>query len=510
MSKNNLYNFKNPLRHFLNIDKVEFNEDLKDKDITKLSWSEPIKFRIWKSDEKYRVLKLPNILNFLNSIEVFKNYDNFLSPHKFDENHKRLIPNLKTGDFKAGVYDTQLENDFYLLSVYENLIKLDIKAYYERIYTHDITFNNGSKEENFLTNLNSGNTNGLIMGNYLSLFFGEKYLAEISKDIEKTLEDKGIDCDFSYFSDDFYFFCDVIDNNTIISVFDKVLEKYNLERKEDVVVWDYVEYNEQNLSERYWKKIISESKQRFKNEIDNNKLYFTNQLIYRLSKIKEKKYKMTFLNTFFKSNFLNQLPIEKYEFQFYNFHNLCYIFKLSPETLIYSINIIKKQELFEGEKFKKFLETRFKAILMKPFNDHQLYYYYTIKSLGFNSILRKYRDLVIESDNQVLISYYLKDKLFTKKHVNFLKTNVEEKYWFQNYHLILYTDLFDSLEDSVEKYLVPIYAKKDRQKVNYRSFYKLNLEKKIPLINDLKGVEKKISDYKLLLMSEREEVFNQD
>lgn len=219
---------------------------------------------------------------------------------------------------------------------------------------------------------------------------------------------------------------------------------------------------------------------------------------------------MTFLNTFFKSNFLNQLPIEKYEFQFYNFHNLCYIFKLSPETLIYSINIIKKQELFEGEKFKKFLETRFKAILMKPFNDHQLYYYYTIKSLGFNSILRKYRDLVIESDNQVLISYYLKDKLFTKKHVNFLKTNVEEKYWFQNYHLILYTDLFDSLEDSVEKYLVPIYAKKDRQKVNYRSFYKLNLEKKIPLINDLKGVEKKISDYKLLLMSEREEVFNQD
>lgn len=291
MSKNNLYNFKNPLRHFLNIDKVEFNEDLKDKDITKLSWSEPIKFRIWKSDEKYRVLKLPNILNFLNSIEVFKNYDNFLSPHKFDENHKRLIPNLKTGDFKAGVYDTQLENDFYLLSVYENLIKLDIKAYYERIYTHDITFNNGSKEENFLTNLNSGNTNGLIMGNYLSLFFGEKYLAEISKDIEKTLEDKGIDCDFSYFSDDFYFFCDVIDNNTIISVFDKVLEKYNLERKEDVVVWDYVEYNEQNLSERYWKKIISESKQRFKNEIENNKLYFTNQLIYRLSKIKEKNIK---------------------------------------------------------------------------------------------------------------------------------------------------------------------------------------------------------------------------
>lgn len=55
--------------------------------------------------------------------------------------------------------------------------------------------------------MNLGATNGLIMGNYLSVYFAENNLKNISNDIEKEIEDSNIKCEFSYFSDDFYFFC---------------------------------------------------------------------------------------------------------------------------------------------------------------------------------------------------------------------------------------------------------------------------------------------------------------
>lgn len=55
--------------------------------------------------------------------------------------------------------------------------------------------------------MNLGATNGLIMGNYLSVYFAENNLTNISNDIEKEIEDSNIQCEISYFSDDFYFFC---------------------------------------------------------------------------------------------------------------------------------------------------------------------------------------------------------------------------------------------------------------------------------------------------------------
>lgn len=64
MKLNNLYNFKNPIKHFLNIDSITFPEDINNYNIKKLCWTRPIKFRVKKSDDKYRTLKMPNILNF--------------------------------------------------------------------------------------------------------------------------------------------------------------------------------------------------------------------------------------------------------------------------------------------------------------------------------------------------------------------------------------------------------------------------------------------------------------
>jgi hypothetical protein len=509
MEINKFYNFKNPVRHFLNINNIIYPTGFDELDIKDLSWTEPINFRVRKEDDKYRILKMPNILNFICAYKRFEDSEHFLDVHNIDT-HKRLVPNLITGDFAAGVYDEQLENDFQELCIYDNLLKLDIKGYYERIYTHDIEFDNVS-DENYLTNLNLGNTNGLIMGNYISLYFAERYLKDISEEIEIMLRKELVECSFSYFSDDFYFFCNIKDNKKIIKIFDTVLEMFNLERNDGKIEsWTYLSYNNHHLIEKYWKKIRAESKSRYDEDRDDNNLYFTNQLIYRMSNLNEDKLKRTFLNTFFKSTFFQGLDIEKFEIEDFNCHQLCYIFKFSPETMLYSINHFRRIGYFSGEKFKMFLKVRYNDILSKSYNEEQLYYYYTIKVLGFDSLLEETADKVAESNNQLLVSYYLKDSLFKPEHISKLKLKKEERFWFQNYHLILYSDLSKDLKNSISEYLIPAYASKERQKKSYIQFYKTNLESNICLVKSIKSIRESINGYMKSLINERIIVFGEE
>ena len=62
---NNFYNFKNSIKHFIDIDKMNFTFEKNEIDKEKLAWTEPINFRIRKENNKYRILKIPNILNFI-------------------------------------------------------------------------------------------------------------------------------------------------------------------------------------------------------------------------------------------------------------------------------------------------------------------------------------------------------------------------------------------------------------------------------------------------------------
>lgn len=507
--RNNLYNFRNTIRHFINIDNIEMYKSVEEIELKDLSWTFPLIFRVKKKDNKYRMLKIPNILNFLCSHNRFKDVDNFKTPNKIDE-RKRLSPNLTTGDFNTGVFDVQLERDLLDLCIYDNLLKLDIKAYYERIYTHDIEFYQQG-DENFLANLNAGNTNGLIMGNYISLFFAEKHLKKISDGILNALKDEKIDCKFSYFSDDFYFFCNERDNQKVIDIFDNSLERFNLERKDgEIEVWDYISYNDYNLIEKYWKKIITECEIRFDDAKDNNILYFTNQLIYRMTKLVDEKSKKTFINTFFKSTYFYELNLNKFKMEEYNFHQLCYIYKFCPESLIYSIDKFKEFEYFRGEDFKKFLRVRYIEALSKSFNEEQLYYFYAIKILNYLDILKETKEKVVNSNNQTLISHYLKDSIFGSEEIDYLKNLKNEEYWFQNYHLILFSDLLENLDNSINEYLLPEYATKPRQKDNYREFYKINLNKKNVFINDSNVITEKVKIYLGLKLKEKTEVFLND
>ncbi|MDA2597294.1 hypothetical protein PDQ40_16650 [Bacillus cereus group sp. Bc061] len=510
MKLNNLYNFKNAVKHFLDIDLLELPTDISSLGISKLSWVEPFNFRVKKQEDTYRTLKMPNILNFVVAYEHFKDLSNFDTIQNLDPLHKRLSANIDTGDFVSGEYDRQLEEDFNRLCIYDQLLKMDIKEYYGRIYTHLIDFE--GHEERFLSNMNQGKTNGLIMGNYLSLYFAESNLKNISNEIEKEIRNSRIDCEFSYFSDDFYFFCNRNDTEEIIKIFDKVLEEYELERNNSKKeVWTYESFNNYNLVARYWKKLIAHCNVRFEEERDDNKLYFINQLVFRVSTLEDDKLKKVFINNFFKTKYFRELDLEQYQVKEYDYHQLCFLLSLSPETMLFTVDKFNDMSNFDNNKLHKFFQVRYKETLKTPFNEEQLYFYYAIKILGFTDVLVENRSSVIETNNQILISYYLKDEYFEKEEIDKLKEMVDEKYWFQNYHLILYSaDLQADLESSIVKYLIPKRATKDRQKNSYMEFYKGNILSEIPIIRDIPDVLDEIEDYLALRIEESEGDFEDE
>lgn len=525
MNLNNLYNFKNPIKHFLNIDRLKFPSDISSFDKTELVWSEPINFRIRKKGDKYRVLKLPNILNFRRAYEEFKKLHNFNDIQGMDIGFKRLSANVDTGDFSEGEYDKQLEADFERLSVYDNMIKIDIKEYYGRVYTHYLGLE--LDNENFLTNMNLGQTNGLIMGNYISLYCAELYLTKISNEIKKELDKlPDVECEFSYFSDDFYFFCNKVHNEIVINVFDKVLETYQLERNDSKEeIWTYETFNNYNMVARYWKKVIAHSNIRFKKYTDesntevkkNNKLYFINQLVYRMSKLEDDKLKKVFINNFFKTKFFRELDLDKYQIKNYDYHQLCFLFKTSPECLLYSIDKFLEIDGFDKEKIKKFFNVRYKESLKESFNDEQLFYYYAIKTLGLNNILIETTKLVVNTENQILISYYLKENLFNNDEIELLSKKNNEKYWFQSYNLILYTEcLRADLPNSIKRYLIPdmidrvVKESKKQPKIQrYTEFYNENLNNGIEMIRDISEIKEAIGEYIELKIEESEANFQE-
>lgn len=401
MNLNNLYNFKNSVKNFLDIDNMDYPEDIQGVSIDKLAWTEPINFRVRKENDKYRTLKMPNILNFVSAYEVFKDMPQFTNIQELDIEHKRLSANVETGDFASGEYDRQLELDFNELCIYDNLIKLDVKEYYGRIYTHKIDF--CGHEERYLSNMNAGATNGLLMGNYLSLYFAEKNLSKISNDLEEALSTEHVNCKFTYFSDDFYFFCNKNNNDKVIHIFDKILEKYELERSDKKEIWTYETFNNYNVIARYWKKVVAHCNIRFKDDREDNKLYFINQIVYRMSKLKDQKSKKVFINNMFKIKYFRELPLEKYQVKEYDYHQLCFIMKYSPESMIYLADRFSAMDNFDKQKLHRFFSVRYEEILKTNFNEEQLYYYYAIKIFGFEDIISQQKDLVVKSNNQILI-----------------------------------------------------------------------------------------------------------
>ena len=56
MSYNNIYNFKNPIKHFIDIDSLIFSPTISTLDIEDTCWTIPIKFKINKDNTSFRTL----------------------------------------------------------------------------------------------------------------------------------------------------------------------------------------------------------------------------------------------------------------------------------------------------------------------------------------------------------------------------------------------------------------------------------------------------------------------
>ena len=129
----------------------------------------------------------------------------------------------------------------------------------------------------------------------------------------------------------------------IIKIFDRVLEKYDLERNKDKnECWDYFSYINYNVVEKYWKKIISVCNQTRQRDTQK-RLVFINQLIYRCSLLEDDKLRRILINGFFRTKYFRKdIELFKYAFRDYDIHQLCFLFKLSPECLLYCADRIMK------------------------------------------------------------------------------------------------------------------------------------------------------------------------
>lgn len=495
---NNLYNFKNPIRHFFNIDKINFT-NVENLTYKELAWTIPVKFKIFKTEDTQRTLNFPNILNFYHTLKLLKSESNF-NFIKFISKKKRVSPDIETGEFSVLSYDDCIKKDLYNLTKYDKLLMLDIKDYYGRIYTHDLPLSN--EQENIdarIASLNNGRTNGLLLGSYISLYLAELILKNIEDELDKELKENKITCEYEYFSDDFYFFCYDKDINNIQKVFNKVLDNHQMELNHSkTIILDFEEYSKNNNLEKLWKKIINiaitkdnEAKEkRKKNPNFKQHPSFFTQLIYRLSQLKDLKYKRIFLLNFFKTNYFHQLNPNHFCLSKSDFNYICYIYKLMPECLLYSLDKIKRISGFDTKHFTDFLTSRFSSSLNTNKQEEQLYFYYAIKQFSNSeTILKDFVSSVLTTNNQILISYFIIDELINKEQYNNAFGEKKEELWLQNYHYLLKYDKTDI--DT----LIPANAVNTKQKDSYKKFYNENISKSVPLLKPITEVGHTITDY---------------
>lgn len=497
MDLNIIYNFKNPIRHFFDLEKIDYSS-AKDREIDELSWAAPVSFKIFKTEDSKRTIGFPNILNFYCTLQKMQKLDNFYKIENLSPK-KRVSPDFDTGDFSVLSYNKSLQSDLFNLTKYDKLIIMDIKSFYGRIYTHELGLEDTPDQiERRITALNLGKTNGLLLGSYLSLYLAEKFLFKIENRLNEEIHKNNMDCFYEYFSDDFYFFCNKKDLEAIQKMFASILDEFELqinEAKTEII--DFETYSKNNNLEKLWKKVIkiseekdkvAEIKRRRKKEYLGHPAFFT-QIVYRVSQIAELKYKRIFLANFFKTYYFRKLNPKQYTLSESDFNYICYIYKTMPETILYSLDKVKQMHGFNLELFKEFLISRFKSSFFIGNYEEEVYVYYAFKLCGFNDELKGFKKDVLYSNNQVLISYFILDKIIEKLDYEPFVANVRENEWLQNYHYCL---VYDKSKLDI---LIPNGAKKERQKETYTDFYKTNLANNIAILKPIETVTADIYKY---------------
>lgn len=486
---NYLYMFKNPIRFFIDIHpfKSLFN-DISKMTTDNLSRTKPISFTIRKyyGETDNRTLDFPNLVNFFvltNKLEKNTTFPNL--PISLET---RMVVNIVTGDFPATQYKYCIERDMLKLVEYEILLRMDIKSFYDTIYTHDLEKKlNLPFTDLYITNQKDGKTSGIIKGPYTSLFLAESLLKLIMKDFVSILKDNNLKSKVEFFSDDIYVFINKVDVDKVKQLFSKVLVVYGLQTNtQKHKEYDYLSYSKENIVDKYWNIIIRDQKN-YEASTKKKPFHFNfiNQLIYRKSKLNNKRLEAIFINGFFKSTFFVDLDPKKYTFDTTDLHKILFLYREHPECILYSIH-----KFIQIEEFKENVGRHLKKMLIDslntPFQEEQIYYFYALKSVyGLEFVTSELLSIIANSDNQILVSYLINydfydneiDKLLIK----------EDDRWFVNYHIILrrFVKEQKSVSDLITDYLIPTPGgnKKTQKNNTYFNFYKKAIEMKLPMIN---------------------------
>lgn len=223
---------------------IKIQEYIKDKNLTP---SDPLIFSGYKNTNSRRKFAIPNPYHYAKAVHVIveNSADIFAS---FGKGKASLTVPLRIVPDKNECYKKPTNNiseskakteKLYQNNIFE--IRLDIQSFFDSVYTHTIawamhtkslakknkkdTALSGNLIDSCLQNLNSGQTNGILVGNAVSRIASEIILCSVDKAIKSRLPE----INYLRYVDDYYIFLrHSFQINDIIAVFRQELAQYEL------------------------------------------------------------------------------------------------------------------------------------------------------------------------------------------------------------------------------------------------------------------------------------------
>lgn len=223
---------------------IKIQEYVKDKELTP---SDPLTFSGYKNTNSRRKFAIPNPYHYAkavyvivgNSADIFTVLDkanaSLTVPLKIvpDKNECYKRPTTKISESKEKI------KKLYQNNLIE--IRLDIQSFFDSVYTHAIAWAMHTKSiakknkkdktlvgnliDSCLQNLNSGQTNGILVGNAVSRIVSEIILCSVDNEIKSRV--KGINY-LRYVDDYFIFVRHSSQVNDILAIFRQELSRYEL------------------------------------------------------------------------------------------------------------------------------------------------------------------------------------------------------------------------------------------------------------------------------------------
>lgn len=223
---------------------IEVQEYVKDKELYP---SDPLTFNGYKNTNSRRKFAIPNPYHYAKAASVIVDKSAAIFG-VYEKEHVSLTVPLKNIPNKNECYKKPVAKiseskekikKLYLNNLFE--IRLDIQSFFDSVYTHSIAWAMHTKSvakknkkdktlagnliDSCLQNLNSGQTNGILVGNAVSRIVSEIILCSVDKEIKSKLPR----INYLRYVDDYYIFVrDSSQINNIIATFRQELSQYGL------------------------------------------------------------------------------------------------------------------------------------------------------------------------------------------------------------------------------------------------------------------------------------------